>query len=341
MKKTRILRILALTLSALMLLPMLLLTGCGQGKERIIIWTSSEDYRMADLQQRLNEKFPEYDILVEYKGTGENAPKLLAEGPEATEADIIHNVEYAYLLQLIAKDYLADVSDYDRSVYVDEAFPVEATTYMPQERSGGAIIINTERLSELGLPVPESYQDLLREEYKGHITMPSPKKSGTGYMFVKSLVNAWGDESAFSYFGELSENVLHFTSGSGVVGDLINKEAAIGLGMTAQAVEKIGEGHPLEVKFFAEGSPYTFYGQAIVRGKDERACVKEVFDYLINEYTKINNDNFYPEKIFASGAAIKEGFPADIDYSDMSGNTYEEKERILKLWDDAGFDLGE
>ena len=29
-------------------------------------------------------------------------------------------------------------------------------------------------------------------QYKGLVTMPNPKSSGTGYNFVKSLVNAWG-----------------------------------------------------------------------------------------------------------------------------------------------------
>ena len=86
-----------------------------------------------------------------------------------------------------------------------------------------------DRLEEKNLAVPTSYADLLKPEYKGLVSMPNPKSSGTGYMFLKSLVNAWGEEEAFAYFDQLAENILQFTSsGSGPVNALVQGEAAIG-----------------------------------------------------------------------------------------------------------------
>ena len=87
--------------------------------------------------------------------------------------------------------------------------------------------------------------------------MPNPKSSGTGYMFCKALVNEWGEDKALEYFDKLSENILSYTSsGSGPINALIMKEAAIGLGMTPQAVTKINEGQTeLKIKYFEEGSP--------------------------------------------------------------------------------------
>ena len=75
------------------------------------------------------------------------------------------------------------------------------------------------------------------------------------------------------------------------------------------------------------------YAQGIIAGKEERACVKEVFDFLINTYTKENNDTFFPEKIYKSGAGAVEGYPSDIKYSDMSNNTFAEKERLIAIWE--------
>ena len=81
--------------------------------------------------------------------------------------------------------------------------------------------------------------------------MPNPKSSGTGYMFLKNLVNTWGEEAAFAYFDELSKNILQFTSsGSGPINALVQEEVAIGLGMTAQAVTQINEGVNLKIVFF-------------------------------------------------------------------------------------------
>ena len=332
MKKQTVVRALCLAMCALMLLPLPALTACGEKKEKILIYSSAEDYRIEHMQKRLNEEFPQYNIKVEYKSTGDHAAQLLAEGV-ATQADISHEMDYGYVMQMVAKGYFADVSSYDRTIYDEDLLSIEGTNYVPELRNGGAIIINTEQLAAKGLDKPTCYADLLDPQYKGLISMPSPKASGTGYMFLKSLVNEWGEDEAFAYFDALAENVLAFTSsGSGPVNALKNGEAVIGLGMTSQAVEKIKEGVPLEIMYFEEGSPYSLYAQSIIKGKDERACVKEVFDFLVNTYTKENNDTFVPERIYKSGAGAVEGYPADIKYSDMSNNTFEEKERLLAKW---------
>ena len=40
------------------------------------------------------------------------------------------------------------------------------------------------------------------------------------------------------------------------------------------------------------------YGQAIISGKETRKCVKEVLDYLANEYADRLGQKFFPEKLF-------------------------------------------
>lgn len=311
-------------------LALALLAGCGSKKESVLIYTSVEDYVVEDLNARLEETFPDYDITVEYVSTGSHAAKLLAEGT-ATECDITYDLEYAYLEQLAQAGVLADLSAYDTSIYSEDT--VVSNHYLVQCRVGGGIILNTELLAEKGLEEPASYEDLLDPQYQGLISMPNPKSSGTGYMFLKNLVNAWGEEEAFAYFDELTPNVLQYTSsGSGPVNALIQGEAAIGLGMTSNAVTKINEGAPLKVVYFEEGSPFTLYGQAMIAGKDERSCVKEVFDFLVNTYSYELNEKFFPEQMFVDKTYSIENYPENIVYGDMGGNTMEAKEAILAQW---------
>ena len=308
----------------------LVLTGCGEKKEKILIFTSVEDYVVEDMNARLREEFPDYDITLEYMSTGNHAAKLLAEG-DATECDITYDLEYAYMSQLDKKGLFADLSDYDMSVYCEDT--VDGGNYIIQCRNGGAIVLNTEVLSKKGLDEPKSYEDLLKPEYKGLISMPNPKSSGTGYMFLKSLVNSWGEDKAFKYFDNLTPNVLQYTSsGSGPVNALLQGEVAIGLGMTAQSVLQINEGAPLKICFFEEGSPFTLYGQAIIAGKEKRECVKEVFDFLVNEYNHEQNEKFFPEQIYNDKVYELKNYPKNIVYADMSNNTIEEKERLLEAW---------
>lgn len=323
-------KIISAVLVILVVLCMLLPTGCGSNKEKVLIYASSEEYRLEDLRARLKEEFPQYNCVVEYKDTGSHAATLMAEGKD-TPCDISYELEYGYMTQLADEGLLLDLSDYDFSKYLEDT--VISSYFTPSLRNGGAIIVNPEVLAEKGLSKPTCYEDLLKPEYKGLISMPNPKSSGTGYMFLKALVNAMGEQEAFQYFDKLSENILAFTSsGSGPVNALKTKEAAIGLGMTAQTVTAINEGANLEIIFFKEGSPFSLYGQAIIKGKESRQCVKEVFDFLVNTYTEETNKKFFPEQIFKDKVFEVENYPSNIKYADMSNDTMEEKTRLLDQW---------
>lgn len=166
---------------------MLLPTGCGSNKEKVLIYASSEEYRLEDLRARLKEEFPQYNCVVEYKDTGSHAATLMAEGKD-TPCDISYELEYGYMTQLADEGLLLDLSDYDFSKYLEDT--VISSYFTPALRNGGAIIVNPEVLAEKGLSKPTCYEDLLKPEYKGLISMPNPKSSGTGYMFLKALVNA-------------------------------------------------------------------------------------------------------------------------------------------------------
>lgn len=306
------------------------LIGCGKSnKPKILIYSTAEDFRNEYFQKKLNEKFPEYDVTIQYISTGNCAAKLKAEGPKI-EADIIFESEYTYAEAL--KDNFYDLSDYDFSKYLDELVPTHKK-YATSIRYSGAIILNMDVLEAKGLEAPTSYADLLDPKYKSLISMPSPKASGTGYMFLKNLVNFMGEDEAFAYFDELTKNILQYTSsGSGPVNALIQKEAAIGLGMTFQAVNEINKGANLQIIYFDEGAPWTTSEFAIVDGHQDKEGVTEVFDYFFNELVLKDKEEFLPESIYKNQNTIIDNYPNDIQYGDMSNNTSTERERLLQKW---------
>lgn len=307
------------------------LTGCGSSADdnSVTIYSSAEDYRNEYYLSRLQEQFPEYEITIEYMETGNHAAKLLAEGTD-TECDITLSVEYGYMQKY--SEYLAAMTEYDYSQFMDDTVDPNHKIF-PEMRNGCAIILNMDMLAEKNLPEPTCYEDLLKPEYKGLISMPNPKSSGTGYSFLKALVNSMGEEEAFAYFAALSENILQYTSsGSGPVNNLVSGEAVIGLGITAHAVTQINNGANLKIVFFEEGSPYSAYGYGVIKGKEERQCVKDVFDFLYNTLIYENCEKFYPEQIYKDVTFEIENYPSNIIYADMSNNTQEEKERLLSKW---------
>jgi len=213
---------------------------------------------------------------------------------------------------------------------------VPSKKYVGEYRNSGAVVINTELLKEKGLSEPTSYQDLIKPEFKGLLSMPNPKSSGTGYMFLRNLTNAWGEDKAFAYFDKFAENIVQFTSsGSGPMNALVQKEAAVALGMTGQAVTMLNEGAPFKIVFFEEGAPCSLYGHAITKKAESRADydkVKEVFDYLVKVVTPACDAKFFPEQVFVDKVFTLPNYPTDIPYGDMSNNTTEEKTRLLGKW---------
>lgn len=158
-----------------------------------------------------------------------------------TGCDIVFDCEYGYLQML--SDNFATIDFIDNSQFVaDMQDPTRK--YMPVDRYSGYVIVNTQVLADKGLPVPQSYEDLLGPMYKGLIEMPDPTASSTGYLFLKSLVNAWGEEKALAYFDQLDANILQYTGGSAPVKDAAAGECAIALSPTFKAVDLINEGSP-------------------------------------------------------------------------------------------------
>ena len=296
----------------------------------VIIYSGAEEYRNAYFRKKLTEQFPDYSISIEYMPTGNLAAKLAAEGIN-TDIDIIYDLDCGYAGMV--EEFLADLSSYDQSIYVEDC-KVKSNKYLIEYRNGGAVVLNLDILKAKDIKKPTCYKDLLKPEFRGLISMPNPKSSGTGYMFLKSLVNAWGEEKAFDYFDELSKNILQFTSsGSGPINALVQGEVAVALGMTPQAVLQINQGANLEILFFEEGSPFCLYGYAMPKGKQNKKSVKDVFDFFYSTLVMEDNKNFVPEKIFKDIDFEVKNYPVNIPYSDMSGNTTEEKLRLLENWE--------
>ena len=302
------------------------------GQESIVICASSEQFRNDALQQQLSQRFPQYNIIVMYTSTGKSAAKIFAEGP-GTEVDILVGLETGYLNKI--SHHLADISGISTTDYLPGLAPGDCgNRWVTWERQAGAIIVNTAILEKYGLEAPRTYQDLLKPEYQGLIAMPDPKSSGTGYFFYKSWVNALGKEGALAYADALYGNLKQLTeSGSGPIKMLKQGEIAIGLALTFQAVSEINDGQPLEIIFPPEGSPYSLTGSAIIAGHGEKPGVREVFDFIANEFLVYDKAHFSPEPIYHGQQITIPNYPSAITYADMTGiQDAAEKERLLSLW---------
>lgn len=309
---------------------LIFVTGCTNNNESIIIYSSAEEERNDVLKEQLKQKFPDLDITVQYMATGNNAAKIKAEG-ENVEADIILGLETSQMEGL--KDNFADLSYYDDSYYLDGINP-EHNKFLTFEKYTASLTIDKTYFEEHNLNVPKSYDDLLNSEYKGLIAMPDPKTSGTGYMYYLNVVNIKGEDAALKYFDELSKNIKQFTtSGSGPISLLKQGEIAIAMGMTYQGVAEINNGANYEVIELDTKTPYNTTASAIIKGRETKNNVKEVFQFIMTDFLKYDKENFVPGKILKDQENKIKNFPTTLTDADMTGiDSLDTKNELISKW---------
>ena len=333
------------------------LIGCSN-KPTVYIYTAHEENRIQLYNKELKEHFPNYNIQVVSKTTGDLMSGLQADGTKS-QCDIFVGIEItnAEILLKNNPNLFADLSDYDTSRYVDEVLEYQNDVvlkngvtrkghkkYHVQDKEAGCIVYSKSKLQEKGLEVPTSYNDLLDAKYKNAIIMPNPKSSGTGYYFYNGLASLNGKEAALSYFTSLNANVKEWSSsGSGPVKGVDRKEIAVGLGMHFQAVEYANKNSDIGITYFAEGSPYTLYTMGMINGKQEKPEVKEVYDYFFSCVNYLDNSQIVPETIYKSEFAkpvTVENWksPSDAEYNSVGYTQMQNlldpdyKQELLDAW---------
>lgn len=315
-----------------------MLTGCGNTSNRVVIYTAAEEERIEYLQKEMNAKFPQYEIVFQSIGTGALVSKLQAEG-KSTECDIFYDLEAtnAEIILNGNSDLFYDLSEYDFSIYDSSVteYTKNHHKYAVNGKTDGTIIVNKKVLQQNGCDVPATYDDLLKPEYKGLITMPSPKSSGTGYAFYNGLVSSMGESAALSYFGSLDANIKEYTTSGSAPIKAVNKgEVAIGVGLLWQCVDYANKNSDLEVVFLNNEASYNLFTMGIISGKEKKESVKNVFDYLYNELNKVQCEKFNPDKIYVNqGKAEIANYPTGFSEIVMHGVfDFKYKQDLLDKW---------
>lgn len=316
-----------------LVLMLFIITGCSGKEDSIVIYTNIEENRSQLLQERVEEEFPDLDIKIQYMSTGNTAAKIKTEGVDV-EADIILGLETSYMESL--KDNFANLNKLDivnDDHYIKDINPSDGKYYIWDQYSA-SITIDKEFFDDKGWSYPDSYEDLLKPKYKGLIAMPDPKSSGTGYMYYLNAMNIMGEEDGLEYFDKLSENISQFTtSGSGPINLLKQGEVAIALGMTYQGVEEINNGADFKVIEFDTGLLYNTTSIGIIKGREDKENVQEVFQWINTEFSLYDKEHFIPGKIFKEQETKIKNYPETGKLADMTGITDNKvKEDLLKKW---------
>ena len=102
------------------------------------------------------------------------------------------------------------------------------------------IMVNTDELKRLGLEAPQSWDDLLKPEYKGLIWLSNYNTAGTPKLVANLMIQLKGHDEGIKYLVDLDKNVQIYTkSGSGPSKNVGTGECVIGIGFLHDGITQI------------------------------------------------------------------------------------------------------
>lgn len=144
---------------------------------------------------------------------------------------------------------------------------------------------NTDKLAELGLSTPESWDDLLKPEYKKEVAVSHPGTSSTAYTFLWTQYVLHGEDQAktFDYLKQLNNNVLQYAKTGAAPGQMAGRsEIATGIIFSQDCVKYQKEGMPLELSFPEEGTGYEVGAISLVKGSKNLEAAKAFMDWALS-----------------------------------------------------------
>jgi len=327
-------RLVALALGLALLAWMSLATSAA-AKDTVVIYTALENEQITDYMTSVNKSLPNLDVKMLRFSTGDISARFMAE-KDNMQADVIWGVAATNMLIFKQAGLLAPYAPkgYERiqPLFRDKNNPphwVGIDIYM------SAFCFNTEMGKKYNLPMPTSWADLTKPVYKGHLVMPNPNSSGTGYLSVVSILQRLGEPEGWKYLDALDKNMAEYTkSGSKPCKDAAAGERAVGLSFeyVAQAMKK--KGSPVEMIIPKEGAGYEMEANALTLKGTKNPAAKQFLDWAISNEAMGHYAKYWAA-VAVAGFPVPEGLPKDISnvvYPNDFDWSAKNRDRILAEW---------
>lgn len=300
------------------------------------VYTSVEADNLKRYAAAFNEVHPDIEINWIRDSAGIQTAKLLAE-KENPQADFVWGLAATSLMLLKAEGMAhpyapVGVENLDPR-FVDQADPPH---WIGMDAWIAALCVNTIEMEANDLPMPTSWRDLTNPIYEGHVVMPNPNSSGTGFLDVTSWLQVFGEEGGWAFMDDLHENVSWYThSGSKPCRQAAAGEVAIGVSFMSRGAKLKNQGAPIEIILPSEGVGWDMETAMIVKGTDELEAAQKLMDFVASRDASVMYNQAYAVVAYPGVAQPVEHMPEgfleamiDNDFEFAASNRI----RILQEW---------
>ncbi|SDW13712.1 iron(III) transport system substrate-binding protein [Marinobacter mobilis] len=308
----------------------------AQAQTELTVYTAVEAEDLAKYAERFNEAHPDIKINWVRDSTGVITARLLAE-KENPQADVVWGLAGTSLLLLKNEGMLAPYAPEGLDALSPKFRDSDETpSWVGMDAWMAAICVNTVEAEANNLPMPTSWQDLANPVYQGHVVMPNPNSSGTGFLDVSAWLQMMGEDSGWTFMDGLHQNISRYThSGSKPCKMAASGETTIGVSFAFRGARLKEQGAPLELVFPSEGLGWEVEATAIVNGTDNLEAAQTLVNWSISRDAMEMYNEGYAIVGMPGVAKPVQNFPAnaeeliiDNDFAWAASN----REAILAEW---------
>jgi iron(III) transport system substrate-binding protein len=305
--------------------------------ETLTVYTAFENEQLAPYKKAFESAHPGIEIQWVRDSTGVITARLLAEKANP-QADVIWGLAASSLL-LLDRDGMLEPYAPKGLENLKPSFRSAKTppTWVGADAWMAAVCMNTVESEKKGLPKPASWEDLLNPVYKGHLVMPNPASSGTGFLSVAGWLQQMGEEKGWAFMDKLNENIAAYThSGSKPCKQAAAGEYPMGISIEYTGASLKTKGAPIEVILPKPGSGWDMEATAIVKGTDNLGAAKTLADFAASKAANELYNNYYAVVAYQGVTKDIPNYPANAEAMMMAKNDFEwaavNRDRILAEW---------
>lgn len=263
----------------------LLFSYQAQAAGKLTVYCTVQNAVCEDMTKKFSQKY-QVETQFVHGGTGTILGKIKAE-KENPQADIWFGgtIEPHYqagelgLLEAYRSPLQKEVLPQFQSLIQSPRGELTSIIYMLVLGFG----VNTEKLKQLGVEPPKTWEDLLDPRLKGEIQLPDPRSSGTTYTLIATLTQLWGEEKAFDYLKKLNQNVSQYVKSSLVTSNLSRGESAVTIGFVHGYTSEKEKGAAVEA-IIPEGQVgYALGGVSILKNARNLENAKLFMDWVLSK----------------------------------------------------------
>lgn len=211
-----------------------MLAGCGAKKEeeknkdqKLTIYCGlMEDYMVAAVKQFEKQTGIKVDAV--RMSSGEIMGRIKAE-KENPKASVWFGGPADGFIQA-KKDGLLEKYESSNAKDIPEQFKDKEGYWTGIYKGYLGFVSNKKLLAEKGAQAPQSWDDLLKSEFKGQVVTANPGSSGTAYTLLASVVQIMGEQKGLDYMKKLNGQVKSYQKSGTAPGRMVGQgEAMVGI----------------------------------------------------------------------------------------------------------------